>query len=76
MGTVMAGIRNDARAAETVAKLRAVQALIEAASISADTLDGADSLTKRELHDSLAVAQLSVLRLLDDEGYGFNLFST
>ncbi len=76
MVRVMAGMKNDARKAETIAKLRAIQALIEAASISADTLDGDDSLTKRELHDSLAVAQLSVLRLLDDEGYGFNLFST
>lgn len=78
MARVMADLTLDAHAAETVAKLRAIQALIEAASISADTLEGGDNLNKRELHDSLAVAQLSVLRMLEDEGYGGNVsfFST
>lgn len=77
MASLMADMKRNAHAAETGAKLRAIQALIEAASISADTLEGELTLTKRELHDSLAVAQLSVLRMLEDEGYGnVSFFST
>lgn len=77
MARVMADLKRDTRGAEIVAKLGAVQALIEAASICADTLEGDLTLTKRELHDSLAVAQLSVLRMLEDEGYGnVSFFST
>jgi len=63
------------RSAETIAKLRALHALIEAARISADTLQVADKVTESELFDSLAVAQLSVLRMLDDEGASVVEFS-
>lgn len=77
MASLMADMKRNAHVVETGAKLRAIQALIEAASISADTLEGDLTLTKRELHDSLAVAQLSVLRMLEDEGYGnVSFFST
>ncbi len=72
MGEVVAILRERAFS-ETVARLRAIQALIEAAAISAETLDVDDATTKRELFDSLAVAQISVFRLLEDEGYSVSL---
>ncbi len=64
---IAAPVSRKARSTEGIATLNAVLALIEATRATASTIDAPDALTKRELFDSLAVAELSVLRLLDDE---------
>jgi hypothetical protein len=56
------------RSADRVAKLQALFALIDAARLTADTIEIDDPLTKRELLDSLAVAEISILRLIEEEG--------
>jgi hypothetical protein len=55
------------RSADTAAKLQALFALIDAARLSAETLEIDDPLTKRELLDSLALAEISILRLMEEE---------
>lgn len=64
---IVAPVREPMRSADTAAKLQALFALIDAARLSAETLDTDDPLTKRELLDSLALAEISILRLMEEE---------
>lgn len=64
---IVAPVSEPMRPANTAAKLQALFALIDAARLTAETLDIDDPLTKRELLDSLALAEISILRLVEDE---------
>jgi|LakMenEpi03Aug12_release.lakeMendotaPanAssembly.Ray.scaffolds.fasta_scaffold2023421_2 hypothetical protein len=65
---IVAPVKEPMRSADRVAKLQALFALIDAARLTADTIEIDDPLTKRELLDSLAVAEISILRLIEEEG--------
>ena len=64
---IVAPVREPMRSADTAAKLQALFALIDAARVTAGTIDIDDPLTKRELLDSLALAEISILRLMEEE---------
>lgn len=55
------------RKPDTVQKLRAILSLLEAARANAAGLKPLDAIAKTELLDSISIAELSVLRMLDDE---------
>ncbi len=55
---------------ETVHQLRTILSLVHTARANAAGLKARDEVCKSELLDSFSIAELSVLRMLDDEAYG------